>query len=120
MREKELGRPFSVISSNPKYNADYLEHIVKTKWLKKLNEMEMTNNDYVDAHCVGVDVDGNITVHWVALKSIGKTVFSNAVPSMPQKCRIIMISTTPLAASKSKEHSGNIFLRRTRHGQAQE
>lgn len=25
------------------------------------------------------DVDGNITVHWVALKSIGKTVFSNAV-----------------------------------------
>lgn len=79
LREKELGRPFSVISSNPKYNADYLEHIVKTKWLKKLNEMEMTNNDYVDAHCVGVDVDGNITVHWVALKSIGKTVFSNAV-----------------------------------------
>lgn len=40
LREKELGRPFSVISSNPKYNADYLEHIVKTKWLKKLNEME--------------------------------------------------------------------------------
>jgi len=42
LREKELGRPFSVISSNPKYNADYLEHIVKTKWLKKLNEMECT------------------------------------------------------------------------------
>lgn len=63
LREKELGRPFSVISSNPKYNADYLEHIVKTKWLKKLNEMEMTNNDYVDAYCVGVDVDGHTTVH---------------------------------------------------------
>ena len=45
LREKELGRPFSVISSNPKYNADYLEHIVKTKWLKKLNEMEVTDND---------------------------------------------------------------------------
>lgn len=40
-REKELGRPFSVISSNPKYNADYLENIIKTKWLKKLNEMEV-------------------------------------------------------------------------------
>lgn len=63
LREKELGRPFSVISSNPKYNADYLEHIVKTKWLKKLNEMEVTNNDYVDAYCVGVDVDGHTTVH---------------------------------------------------------
>ena len=40
MRERKLGRPFSVISSNPKYNADYLENIIKTKWLKKLNEME--------------------------------------------------------------------------------
>ena len=79
LREKELGRPFSVISSNPKYNADYLEHIVKTKWLKKLNEMEATNNDYVDAYCVGVDVDGHTAVHWVAVKSIGKSVFSNAV-----------------------------------------
>ena len=39
MRERVLGRPFSVISSNPKYNADYLENIIKTKWLKKLNEM---------------------------------------------------------------------------------
>ena len=44
-REKELGRPFSVISSNPKYNADYLEHIIETKWLKKLNEVEVTDND---------------------------------------------------------------------------
>lgn len=35
-----LGRPFSVISSNPKYNSYYLENIIKTKWLKKLNEME--------------------------------------------------------------------------------
>lgn len=40
LREKELGRPFSIISSNPKYNADYLENIIKTKWLKKLNDME--------------------------------------------------------------------------------
>ena len=38
--EVKLGRPFSVISSNPKYNADYLEHIVQTKWLKILNEKE--------------------------------------------------------------------------------
>lgn len=40
MRERELGRPFSVISSNPKYNADYLDHIIRTKWLKILNEKE--------------------------------------------------------------------------------
>ena len=40
MREEELGRPFSVISSNPKYNAYYLENIIKTKWLKILNEKE--------------------------------------------------------------------------------
>lgn len=45
MRESErivsnkLGRPFSVKSANPKYNADYVEHIVKTKWLKKLNDI---------------------------------------------------------------------------------
>ena len=41
MFSERYQRPFSVISSNPKYNADYLEHIVKTKWLKKLNEKEM-------------------------------------------------------------------------------
>lgn len=40
LREKELGRPFSITASNPKYNADYLENIIKTKWLKKLNDME--------------------------------------------------------------------------------
>lgn len=40
--EKEIGRPFSVISSNPKYNSEYLENIIKTKWIKKLNEMEDT------------------------------------------------------------------------------
>lgn len=40
MREKELGRPFSVISSEPKYNADYLDRIVKTKWLHILETRE--------------------------------------------------------------------------------
>ena len=40
LREAELGRPFSVTSSNPKYNADYLDHIIRTKWLKILNEKE--------------------------------------------------------------------------------
>lgn len=40
IRESELGRPFSVISSNPKYNADYLDNIIRTKWLKILNERE--------------------------------------------------------------------------------
>lgn len=43
LRERELGRPFSVISSNPKYNADYLENIIKTKWIYKLNELEEMN-----------------------------------------------------------------------------
>ena len=45
IREMELGRPFSVISSNPKYNADYLENIIKTKWLKKLEELERSVHD---------------------------------------------------------------------------
>ena len=40
LKEIELGRPFSVISPNPKYNADYLENIIKTKWLEKLNKKE--------------------------------------------------------------------------------
>lgn len=40
IREAELGRPFAVKSSNPKYNADYVEKIVQTKWLKKLEELE--------------------------------------------------------------------------------
>ena len=44
LREAELGRPFSVISSNPKYNADYLDHIIRTKWLKILNEKEKETN----------------------------------------------------------------------------
>lgn len=38
LREKELGRPFSCISSNPKYNSEYLERIIKAKWVKKLDE----------------------------------------------------------------------------------
>lgn len=40
IRETELGRSFSVSSGNPKYNADYLENIIKTKWIHKLNELE--------------------------------------------------------------------------------
>lgn len=39
-QERKLGRPFSVTASNPKYNAEYLDKIVKTKWLKILNERE--------------------------------------------------------------------------------
>ena len=37
----KLGRPFSCRSANPKYNADYIERIVKTKWLKKLEKGEI-------------------------------------------------------------------------------
>lgn len=45
LKEQEYGRPFSVKSANPKYNADYIEHIVKTKWLKRLEQLEMTKNN---------------------------------------------------------------------------
>lgn len=45
--EQELGRPFSVISSNPKYNAVYLEKIIKTKWLAKLEELERNINESI-------------------------------------------------------------------------
>ena len=38
--EKKLGRPFSCISSNPKYNSYYLEKIIKLKWVKKLEDLE--------------------------------------------------------------------------------
>lgn len=39
-RKEELGRPFSVTSSNPKYNAEYLDNVVKNKWIHILNEKE--------------------------------------------------------------------------------
>ena len=45
LREAELGKPFSVISSNPKYNADYLDYIIRTKWLKILNEKEKNRDE---------------------------------------------------------------------------
>lgn len=38
-RQVELGRHFLVISSNPKYNVEYLNN-VRAKWLKILNEKE--------------------------------------------------------------------------------
>ena len=41
--EDKTGKPFSVISSNPKYNSYYLENIIKTKWLKILNEKEASH-----------------------------------------------------------------------------
>lgn len=34
---------------------------------------------YVDAHCVGIDADGHTAVHWIAVKNIGKTAFTNPV-----------------------------------------
>lgn len=77
---------------------------------------------YVDAHCVGVDVDGHTAVHWVAVKSIGKSCFIIRLmpPNMPRRYRITMTSITLSAVHQLGEHSGSIFLRRTRHGQAQE
>lgn len=43
IREAELGRPFRVTSSNPKYNADYLDHTIRTKWVGILEQRE--NNE---------------------------------------------------------------------------
>lgn len=40
IREAKFGRPFSVITSNPKYNAGYLDNIIRTKWLPILEERE--------------------------------------------------------------------------------
>lgn len=42
VREKKFCRKFSCISSNSKYNAEYLSNIIRTKWLKKLEEKEQT------------------------------------------------------------------------------
>ena len=39
IRETEYKRSFSVISSNPKYNADYLEYIIKTKYLSIIENL---------------------------------------------------------------------------------
>lgn len=47
IRFYELGRPYSCISSNPKYNADYLEHIVKTKYVHYLDNT-FTQLSFID------------------------------------------------------------------------
>lgn len=36
MRASELGRPFAVMSGNPKYNVDYIDNNVRTKWHLKI------------------------------------------------------------------------------------
>lgn len=35
-RTKELGRPFAIKQSNPKYNAEYVDHVVKTKYVQRI------------------------------------------------------------------------------------
>ena len=40
IRSKELGRPFSVTASNPKYNADYLANIIRLKYVPLLESKE--------------------------------------------------------------------------------
>lgn len=40
-RSKELNRSFSVISSDFRYDSRYLEKIIKTKWIHKLNDLEV-------------------------------------------------------------------------------
>lgn len=46
--ERKTGRPFSCISSEPRYNADYLENIITTKWITKLNEIESSYDNTLD------------------------------------------------------------------------
>ena len=41
MREKELGRPFSVFQSKPKYNSEYYDRIVRTKYAKRLEVIDI-------------------------------------------------------------------------------
>lgn len=43
IRESELGKDFSVYSSNPKYNAEYLDYIIKNKYISLLDELESQN-----------------------------------------------------------------------------
>lgn len=43
IRESELNRAFSVYSSNPKYNAEYLDYIIKNKYIHLLDELENQN-----------------------------------------------------------------------------
>ena len=43
IREFELGQKFSTTSSNAKYDANYLEDIVKKKWIPILNKLEEEN-----------------------------------------------------------------------------
>jgi 3'-phosphoadenosine 5'-phosphosulfate sulfotransferase (PAPS reductase)/FAD synthetase len=49
MREKTLGRPFSVWSSDPKYNTDYRDRLVREKYVPQLisnvNQEQMTYFD---------------------------------------------------------------------------
>jgi len=40
LRERELGRPFSVWGSNPKYNTEYRDKRVREVYLPKIEEME--------------------------------------------------------------------------------
>lgn len=38
MVSKKLGREYAVFQSNSKYNVEYIDNIIRTKWLRKLNE----------------------------------------------------------------------------------
>lgn len=40
LREKEIGRKFSVFSSNPKYDSNYIDKIVRSKYVDILNDLE--------------------------------------------------------------------------------
>ena len=41
----KTGKPTSVWQGNPKYDTDYVDNIVRTKWLKKLEEKEQEYYD---------------------------------------------------------------------------
>ena len=48
VRLEEYGRPISLYSQFPKYDAEYLENIVKNKWLKRLNALEKQNLNIIE------------------------------------------------------------------------
>lgn len=44
---KQYGKKFAIINSNSKYDADYLDNIIRTKWLKILNEREKDTENII-------------------------------------------------------------------------
>ena len=44
MLKEKQGKPVAIMDGNPKYNARYIDNIIRTKWIKKLEEKEKEKN----------------------------------------------------------------------------